>query len=685
MSDISDKAFSVLGDRSVWENRQRAYFLMRHDGLRRQNKPFPNAADSTFPMIDMNISKWKPFWLAQAFANERLAAFKAMRQQLEQDTEAAADYFDFELKQRTNFEEELECCIDTMLLRGRGVLKITCDPHDKYAIKFTAIDPMFILMAQQYNDFDDADWWVEVQRLTVPQYKRNRNYSQAPDVLAAIRGKRDYNFEAILLDKQLREGITHSTNEDEIILWHQWEKSDLGWIIHTYSPQAQSKVIRQPIGCVYEVQGKPSCPYISFTMEVKDKGWYAPRGVAELCAAFQAYATKLWNEKSDAMTFGNRPLFTSTDNSIQNTGNLRFVPGEFIPGNIQAVQMPQPAYSFDQEINFTRQVSEGRLMMPDFGVTEDGTGEKRTATENNRISSLNNIGVDHNGRIFRRRLCKAYKHTWGLIVQFKERDLAYFMSDNLKKMPEQALHDEYLVQPDGSPDGWDKTQRLNRALQRLAAFKGAPNVDQDGLVKDVLAADDARLISKLLIPMNQRQAEEAYQEDVEITVLSMGRPVPVLPGQDHATRIMELLGFLHKQIATGAQVDPIAAQRIKEHLAQHFQFLQQLNPQGAKQLKQQIMQAEQQPGAQGQEQPPQGAGQQMPQTEGTGTSGTATEEKTSISIKLSDLYPSERAQFLQSIGIKAAGSDEMMQVEQARAHIKAISAQAKPKVEGAMA
>lgn len=94
MNDKFDKAFQILADRGVWENKQRLYYQARHDGLRRLNKPFPTAADLHFPMIDMMMSKWKPFWLAQAMANERLAQFIAMRHQLADDTEAAADYFD---------------------------------------------------------------------------------------------------------------------------------------------------------------------------------------------------------------------------------------------------------------------------------------------------------------------------------------------------------------------------------------------------------------------------------------------------------------------------------------------------------------------------------------------------------------------------------------------------------------
>src|SRR5438270_1372531 len=120
MRNLNDQAQEVISARSGWEQKQRLYTKMRHEGLRRQNKPFPAAADLHFPLIDMNIRKAKPFWTAQATSTERLASFVALCQQQQPLTTAAADFFDWELKQNTVFLPELVRAIDTMCLRGRG-------------------------------------------------------------------------------------------------------------------------------------------------------------------------------------------------------------------------------------------------------------------------------------------------------------------------------------------------------------------------------------------------------------------------------------------------------------------------------------------------------------------------------------------------------------------------------------
>lgn len=603
MSERQDKAFQILAQRGPWETKQRLYYLMRHDGLRRINKPFPNAADSHFPMIDMLIGNMKPFWMAQAFGGERLADFLCMRDQLSTMTEAAADFMDFELRHRTTYRYVAEQAVDTMLLRGRGVLKIVYDPFKK-RIVFRNVDPLYILMAEQYDDFEDADYFVEIQTLTVPQYRRNQNFNQDRGVIDAIRGKTDWNLSAIKLDKVIREGITHSSRDDQIILWNYYERQQSGFVVRTHCPLAWEQNIREPYYVPYEWDGEPLQPFYSITMEIKDEGWYSPRGLAEMNAAFEGYATKLWNEKSDAMTFGNRPLFTSENgNELQNAGNLRFMPGEYVPGNLKAVVMPPPAFNFAEEINFTREVSEQRSRMPDFGITGAGGGtapggKPRTATENQRIAGLQDVGSDHNGDIFRMRLGKIYRHAWALICHREalaaERKqggpLAYYVGDNLKELPAQALHDQYLVLPAGGSG--TKQARLQRAMGRFQLFHGAQNVDQDQLVRDVVAADDSRLVNKLLLPTNQKQGIEAEDEAMEIGIMLLGFPAPVRPGEDHVTRINVLVGFLEKMALTRAPIDPIAQQRLHMHLAVHFQYLQQLQPQVAKQLMLRVQQSE---------------------------------------------------------------------------------------------
>jgi hypothetical protein len=625
MSDRRDRAFALIGQRNVWETRQRLYYQMRHDGLRRINKPWETAADFHFPQIDMLITSLKPFWVSQIFGGERLTDFVSLREQLGDMTEAAADYFNFFLRFQTDLRYRIEQAVDTMLLRGRGVLKVVYDPF-KGKILFKSIDPQYILMEEDFDDFDDADYFVEIQTLTVDQYRRNRMFTQTDDVINAIRGRVDQSTNQQKLEKELREGITYTANENKIILWNYYQRTSSGWVVETHSPMAWDKNVRKPYRLITEWDDEPLQPFYSLTMEIKDEGWFAPRGIAELNAAFEAYCTKLWNEKADAMTYSNRPLFTS-DKEIENSGNIRFNPGELLPPTIRRVEQPAPPMDFAEEINFTRGVSEQRSRMPDYGITSEGQpGKPRTATENNRIAALQDVGADHNGDIMRSiRLPKLYKHVWALLchreemmrLQGKASPLTYFVADNLKTLPAQALHDQYLVIPAGAAGTKDK--RLAKAGARYELFKGATNIDQDELARSYLAEDDPRLVKRLLRPGNQRMQSEYLDQVIKINAgLADGFPVPVFPDEDHATRIIASVDWLHAKAQLGAGHNPMAMERVKGQVMARFQMLQQQNPQAAKQLKMQLQQKFSQPqGAMpGQPPPPQlGAPQAAPQEE----------------------------------------------------------------------
>lgn len=592
MKQKFEAAHKLMTDRLQWETKQRIYSIMRHDGLRRRNKPFPTAADSHFPAIDMAIRKQKPFWLGQIMAGNRLASFVSMKEQAETLAEAAADYFHFRVFQRSTFIQKMRVVCDTMLLRGRGILKVTTDPFDNHELVCEAVDPMFFLMPDGANDIEDADEFVHIQHWTVGRYKNNRRFDQNPDTIRQIKGTN--STESLVLyvrDKQLREGITHTADANKIVLWEHWTKTGNGWVVNTYSPQNPDLKIRDTFHCAYKCNGKVSLPFFSFSAEIKDEGWYSPRGLGELLAPVEAYLTKLWNEKADAMTFSNRPVLTS-DGEIPNVANLRWQPGEIIPMNIRGVQVPAPPFSYDSEMMFARSIGEQQAMTPDFGITNEdgGRSSARTATENERISALQSAGMNDNAMMFRDSLTKVYRHIWGLLVQFKGDEFSYYAAEKVGQLPEQALHDSYIIFPDGSPDGWNRQKRLQVAMGRIQAFAGNPNVSMEELTKEALAADDPRIAVKAFIPTNQKAASEAEDEATEILLLEEGFPAAVLPGEDHATRIMVLVGWLQKQGQQGVPVDPVAIQRIHQHLAVHFQWLQKTNPDAAKQLAAQIQQ-----------------------------------------------------------------------------------------------
>jgi hypothetical protein len=178
-----------------------------------------------------------------------------------------------------------------------------------------------------------------------------------------------------------------------------------------------------------------------------------------------------------------------------------------------------------------------------------------------------------------------FRKSWALWVQFGEGRLTYVSAKQRKVLPPEAAHDNYFIEPNGSPDQWNRMQLIQRSVARYNMFRGHPNVNQEELVKTVLEADDPRLVKRLFISTNSKSANEAEDEAIEIGALLMnGWPAAVSPGEDHVLRLRILASKLQQLGVTGAPVDPVAKQRIQEHMMQHLAMLKQENPAMARQF-----------------------------------------------------------------------------------------------------
>lgn len=593
--------------------------MMRNEGLPRVRKPFPTAADLHLKLIDEKVNQKKAFTIAQALGQESLSTFVCLKPQTGPLTKSAQDFHTFELKHRSNLIRTLQTAVDTMWLRGRGVIKAYVDPYNDYRIVHENVDPLYIIMPDDVIGFDDAYEWIHVRSMNVAKFKQDRRYCADyyengevnGTIVKKLCGGKDavdrmrsqpgaQGFEDIQLDKEIKEGYTHSNASDTIILWEHYVRTMGGVTVYTYCPVALDVKVRTPYGVPYKVNGRVSAPFFSFQAEVtSDEGWYGPRGVAEQIADLEMYGTKVWNSKADCITFMNTPVLEGPPGGVQNPANYRWVPGEVMPQGVKPMQFGQPPVDFDQEIAFARGEAELRARTPDMGIEKPNQRgqEKRTAKEVQTASAISQIGMTDESITFKDDLSKLYAHDWGLMLQYKRKELTYYVSDDLEVVPEQALHNDYLIMAGGATDDWDKNQRIQKAMNRYQLLAGKPNINQDELVTELLSSDDPRLVKRLVIPQNVRAGTESADENTIINDIAPGPnrpslPIPVLPDQDHFVRSKVILAWLDAAGKMGTPVSPVEKQRLYQRLAQHMQFLKKLNPQQYKMLELQIKQAE---------------------------------------------------------------------------------------------
>lgn len=582
---------SAIRARSTWEERQRVSYDMRHGGIRRAHKPFPGAADLHFPLADTLIEKLKPFYFAQLTATDTFETLVCKRAGQDAGiTTAAAQWMDYKLRSKSNFQPEMLIAIDRMVGSGASPVKVYWN-EDKKQIRFSAIQPTHFIVPSWTEDIQDADWIVHVQQMSEAQYQANENFNQNKDFVASIKGTGSSisatsgGTTGLKQETERREGITCGTDKDMIVLWEIYvhDHSDGTWQVKTRSPINFEEEVRADFGLPYK-HGR--APFVLFQAEVKEQGCYSSRGVTEIVAPFEVSACKMWNDKHDYMSFTCRPMFTS-DRDIPNVGNIQYKPGQILPMGLSAVVFPKPPISFDDEMNKVREIAEYRIALPDFGVLADGGGD-RTATEINQVAGQSSTVTDIRTRTFRLFLADLYTQAWSLLVQYDASDLTYTVSDVSQELQQDALHDEYEVLPNGNDQSWNRTAQLQRAMARLQAFTQNPFINQSELVKSVLELDDPRSVKRLFVDPNAQMADQMQEQAEEIGTMLLGFPCQVQPANDDMAHLQSMGGFVSRRLQNGEPLTKEFAKLALSHGGQHSAQAAQKKTPGAQQLEQQM-------------------------------------------------------------------------------------------------
>ena len=583
-SKLFDSIREDIKSRSKWADRQTVWYQMRRDGLRRKSKPFPGAADMHFPLVDTIIEKFKPFYLNQLFATERLADFISKDPQMGEQMTDVAWWFDYKLKQKSNLEREMPFVFDLTLQCGRGIAKVTWDA-DKKQVRFDSVEPIYLIVPPDTDELQNADRIVHVEHFSPWRYANgagSENRKQDAEFIKKISWGRAENEAQGLQDaKRLKEGITHSDDKDCIIVWEVYERTKDGWNLHTVSPVCDED-IRPMVAIPYKHK---MAPFVDFAFEETDKSYYSPRGVAEILAPFESSLCKQWNEKHDAMSFYNRPLFY-TSRDIPNAGAIKMRPGDILPFEIKPVDRGAPPISWDQEMVNTRMVAEQRIATPDFGIGgNDGAKDNKTAREIDEISAQRNQVVDMRSRITRRQLGELYRQAWELLLQY-DQDFEFLKGEGVASLDKEARDAVMTIKPNGSSDSWNQHARLKKAVARKQLLGDSPFIDQGELDKSLLELDEPGLVRRLFRDPGTKQQDQVTRIMMVIPALEDGLAVAPLPDDDDTVHASFLLEYIARSGQTGKPLDQMASGAMRGRLQQHMQRLAETNPKAAKEIQQ---------------------------------------------------------------------------------------------------
>ena len=584
-NEIYDLVIDDIKSRARWETRQGLWYQMRTDGLRRKVKPWPNASDIHFPLVDTTINKLKPAFFQQAMGLDVLATFVPMRSQMAGFTTAAEHWFSYKLHEKSNYATEVMSWIDHMLVSGHSVMKTFWNTETK-RVEFQAIDPMYIVVPPWTKDISTADRITQVMPMSLESYKRAGIYNTDKSLISKIIGAKVQDsamIDDLKYDKEIREGITHSPDEDQVIVWEVYTHDEDGkWIMQCFSPQAPDTPLRKSMEVPFDHDNPP---FVSSKYEVTDGGWFSPRGVCEILAPFEASLTKTWNEKMDASTLFNKPLFRA-ERDLPNSVNLRLNPGQILPFGIAPVQMPNTPMDFDKDMMQTQSVAEQRVTVPDYGIMADR--DRRTATEIESVNAQAQQNMDLRLRLFRQALGDLFRQAFSILLQFDKKSLQYrFLEDSLAVDPV-ALHDEYQLEPRGGMDMVSKVMLLNKAVQRKQLFVNSPWINQVELDKSILELEDPSLVPRLVQDPNEKEGNEVTDEKKILPALLIGEQVPVQQGQDYRVRIGVIMQFLEKSMQGGMQFSPQAQQAISGRLGELLNAFESVDTNNARALRKDV-------------------------------------------------------------------------------------------------
>ena len=602
-----EEIMAALTARKHWEQRQATWYQMRHDGLRRKNKPWPNAADMHYPLADGIIEKLKPTYISQIYATDTVASFAALTSDFTSYQAGAAQWFDHQLKQESNFEEELDIAIDVMAQTGRCPVKVYWD-SECAQIVFEAINPLYLIVPAWTGKLAKADWIVHVQRYSKAAYKRLDGFVRDDATIGRILSGDGIRESDSGYDQQRtsREGLTKGAGDSEIIVWELFYRDEAGaWRVQTYSPTLPDVALRPEFGLPYNqgvFAGKQiPPPFGEFKFEVKERGYYSPRGVSERVAPEEASLSKDWNTMKDHQTLTTAPTFYAKQGVPQNA-NIRMIPGQILPFEIAAVQFPTLSPDVAMGMQSTQRLAEERLSVPSVGVGRAVDPSKnKTAAETNLISSIMAGSGDVRSRAFRRQLGELLNIAWGIAIQYRRETLDFYFNEELQRLDPAAFTGRYRIEPSGSGDNNNRGLVLQRAISRKQMFAGNQNIDQRELDKSVLEADDPRLVKRLFVNAGTPAAEQIEDQAQEISIMLLGFPAQVRPTDDDDSHLQSLAGFTQRRASLGEELTSETLQLIAKHGGEHLQALKKKAPQIYAQKAQALQQWLQQTAAHAQE------------------------------------------------------------------------------------
>lgn len=659
---LYDQINNALKDRGDWATRQHTNYTMRNGGIRRKKHAYPGDPDGWYPLGNTLLEKLKPLYVQQLYGAETVANFVCLKPQDEEMTSSVSYWFDYQLKQRSNFERTMIVAIDQMLEQAFTPIKVRWDVDAK-RLAWEQIDPLHLIVpnsCQEYNDNGGTDWIVHVLHMSVAEYEANPKFEQGDAFVKSIKGKgkqSDSDADNKQQTVDYKEGINCSADENEVVLWEVYnrDRKSKKITVETISPLVSCEDDENVVRPAFTLPYNKGCfksgehfPFGKLRCEIKGKGHYSSRGVIESNAWAEMSLTKTLNTMHEWQDFFSKPMFVNTGASpIPAAQNWKSGPGKILPAGLEPAPVPVRPDSLREDMNLIRALAEDGTQIPDFGASEHLTGKvpaTQTATGQNLIAAQSGQGNDLRARVLKLDLADLLSLAWSLYLQYGNVDesLTYLVDGSPETLDAQALHESYEIVPNGSADSWNKSALVQKRMAYYQTLLQNPYIDVAELTKWLLEGDDPKMVKRLFQdPQEKTKGEESLQI-VECLEMEVGFVPDINPSDDDKTHLMVMDQLANKKLQDGTMTQALAAGMLK-HGPDHMGALKEKKDPMLNQVEAKLQPTAQALAmfvAQGQQQPPNVLQMQQPagntpgvtqdgQSSPTGPAGAASQDKPS--------------------------------------------------------
>jgi hypothetical protein len=565
-SDIHEAAVKAVNDRSAWEGELANAYLRRKRKIRGK-KAYPGASNLVLPLCDTIVRKLTPFYTAQLTATELPAKFTFLGPKEQRGPERdMAELFGWHVFRQGQFVACMRRVIDSMLTYRLGWLHLGWDAGEKRLV-FKAKLPLYVIAPPWATDIQESPWVVVIEHHT-PEQLAEQGWCEVKNVkelksLTGRVGEGDSQRESWEEIKRSSEGVTY--DQERVVVWHAYCRKAGKVYVESWCPQKPTLTLRKQTPIAID-----RYPLVDFRYDKTEEGQLSGESIISLTEENEAYASKVWQSKSNMLAWSALPLLTrkaEVKGAGANLTNLKH--GDVLDGDVQAVQFPTPPVQLDNEIAATRLVAQEHVGMPDLALNQ-AKGGQRTATEAEMAGGLLSVATDDRARQFREDLANVYGIAWKILVAFEAGGGEFFKLDGTGgKVDLAALKQRYLIEPEGTPGTWDRGATFQKLVQLAQTVGQTNSVEQDELVRMLVEAVDPRWAKRLLRDKTR-----------DATISLMG----ILDG---------LNALALKLDADGAPDDPVTMQAIMELTKEVLAKLAQVDPQKAQQAAQAIQQSQQ--------------------------------------------------------------------------------------------